>query len=172
MPRLSALDKARAIGQLEVGIHQHVVDQNFGVGHSTVYRLRQTFREKGDVNDRPRSGRPRVTTPAEYRNIRLVILRNRILSSRLGLQGNMAEGCRTRPSQGDSMQRISVPVNLQRSLHGQHCNELHVYVGVVNIVHGLNKCGVMFSDESRFCLRKIDDRVRVHMAATWGTIFQ
>ena len=31
MPRLSLLDKARAIGQLEAGIHQNVVAQNFGI---------------------------------------------------------------------------------------------------------------------------------------------
>ena len=134
MPRLSLLDKARAIGQHEVGIHRNVVAQNFGISQSTVSRLQQKFRETGDVKDRPRSGRPKVTTPAEDRYIRRLALR-------LGLQGNVAGGCRTTPSEGDSMQRISVPVNLQRSMHWLYCTEQHVYVGVVSIVHGLNKCG-------------------------------
>ena len=77
MPRLSLLDKARAIGQLEAGIHQNVVAQNYGISQSTVSRLRQEFRETGDVKDRPRSGRPKVTTPAEDRYINFVALRNR-----------------------------------------------------------------------------------------------
>ena len=43
----------------------------------TVRRLRQRYRETGQTADRPRSGRPRVTTPAQDRNIRTSHLRDR-----------------------------------------------------------------------------------------------
>uniref|UniRef100_A0AAZ3QHD6 Transposase Tc1-like domain-containing protein n=1 Tax=Oncorhynchus tshawytscha TaxID=74940 RepID=A0AAZ3QHD6_ONCTS len=43
----------------------------------TVRRLRKRDRETGWAADRPRSGRPRVTTPAQNRYIRTSHLRNR-----------------------------------------------------------------------------------------------
>ena len=62
MPRLSNLDRARAIGQLEAGVKQSVVAARFGVGQSTISKLKTKFRNTGDVKDRPKSGRPRITT--------------------------------------------------------------------------------------------------------------
>ncbi|CDQ91842.1 unnamed protein product [Oncorhynchus mykiss] len=43
----------------------------------TVRRLRQRYRETGWTADRPHSGRPRVTTPAQDRYIRTSHLRDR-----------------------------------------------------------------------------------------------
>uniref|UniRef100_A0AAZ3PE60 Transposase Tc1-like domain-containing protein n=1 Tax=Oncorhynchus tshawytscha TaxID=74940 RepID=A0AAZ3PE60_ONCTS len=43
----------------------------------TVRRLRQRYRETGWTADRPRSGRPRVITPAQDRYIRISHLRDR-----------------------------------------------------------------------------------------------
>uniref|UniRef100_A0AAQ4QBW3 Transposase Tc1-like domain-containing protein n=1 Tax=Gasterosteus aculeatus aculeatus TaxID=481459 RepID=A0AAQ4QBW3_GASAC len=43
----------------------------------TVRRLRQRYRETGRTADHPRSGRPRVTTPAQDRYIRILQLRDR-----------------------------------------------------------------------------------------------
>ena len=63
MSRLSLVEKARAIGQLQAGIHQSEVAQTFGVDQSTISRWRRKFRETGDVKDRPRNGRPSITTP-------------------------------------------------------------------------------------------------------------
>ena len=69
MPRLSLVVKARAIGQLQAGVHQSEVAQTFGVHRSTKSRWRTKFHETGYVKGRPRSGRNRVTTPAEDRYI-------------------------------------------------------------------------------------------------------
>ena len=48
---------------------------NFNV--RTVRRLRQNYRETGRAADRPHSGRPRATTPAQDRYIRTSHLRDR-----------------------------------------------------------------------------------------------
>ena len=47
MPRLSNLDRARAIGQLEAGVKQSVVAARFGVGQSTISKLKTKFRNTG-----------------------------------------------------------------------------------------------------------------------------
>ena len=49
--------------------------------HSDIERLVRRLRETGRVADRPRSGRPRVTSQRQDRAIRLAHLRNRHLTS-------------------------------------------------------------------------------------------
>ena len=71
MPRLSNLEKARAIGQVEAGVPQNQVAALFGVSPGTISKLKAKFRETGDAKDRPRSGRPKKTTPQEDRFITL-----------------------------------------------------------------------------------------------------
>ena len=71
MPRLSNLEKARAIGQVEAGVPQNQVAALFGVSPGTISKLKAKFRETGDVKDRLRSGRPKKTTPQEDRFITL-----------------------------------------------------------------------------------------------------
>ena len=90
MPRLSLQDKARAIGQLEAGVRGYRVAAAFGVSPGTISKLKTKFRETGDVKDRPRSGRPRKTTPQEDRFLTLASLRDRrlpaILAKKIGAQ--------------------------------------------------------------------------------------
>ena len=59
------------------GQRQQQVALQFGVNVSTVERLVRRLRDTGRVADRPRRGRPRVTTPRQDRAIRLAHLRNR-----------------------------------------------------------------------------------------------
>ena len=81
MPRLTDLDRARAIGQLQAGVPQNQVAALFGVSPSTISKVKAKFHITGDVRDRPRSGRPKKTTPEEDRFLTLSALRNRRLSS-------------------------------------------------------------------------------------------
>ena len=74
MVRLSQLDRGRAIALILQGRSQRDV----GVHGSTISRLVQRLRATGRLTDRPRSGRPRVTTQRQARRIRLVHLRNRL----------------------------------------------------------------------------------------------
>ena len=62
MPRLSLRDRDRVLGQLEACRHADAVAADFGCHVSTIYRLLERHRGTGDVSDRRRSGRPRVTS--------------------------------------------------------------------------------------------------------------
>ena len=71
MPRISNQNRAIAVGFLEAGTPVKQVAR-MGVSPNAIRKLRQKFMETGQVKDRPRSARPKVTT---YREDRLVINR-------------------------------------------------------------------------------------------------
>ena len=69
-------------GMLNAGMSGTVVSQHFGCTRKTIERLRKRFRVTGNqLADRPRSGRPRVTTATDDRYIVLQHLRNRRLTA-------------------------------------------------------------------------------------------
>ena len=63
------------------GQRQQQVANHFGVNVSTIERLVRRLRETGHLADRPRSGRPRVTSRRQDRTIRMAHLRNRHLTA-------------------------------------------------------------------------------------------
>ena len=65
-----------AVQMLLRGTSQAVITRNFQVSKSTITRLYQRLRQTGTTNDRPRSGRPRVTTRRQDRYMRLSHRRN------------------------------------------------------------------------------------------------
>ena len=77
MPRLNIDERNQAIGMLNPGMSAIVVSRHFDCTRNTIERLRRRFRVTGNVADRPRSGRSRVTTAADDRYIVLQHLRNR-----------------------------------------------------------------------------------------------
>uniref|UniRef100_A0A4W6C8R9 Transposase Tc1-like domain-containing protein n=1 Tax=Lates calcarifer TaxID=8187 RepID=A0A4W6C8R9_LATCA len=81
MPRLTDVDRARVIGQLQAGVLKNQVAALFGVSLSTISKLKAKFHITGDVRDRPRSGCPKKTTPQEDRFLTLSALRYHRLSS-------------------------------------------------------------------------------------------
>uniref|UniRef100_A0A672Z1Z5 Transposase Tc1-like domain-containing protein n=1 Tax=Sphaeramia orbicularis TaxID=375764 RepID=A0A672Z1Z5_9TELE len=81
MPRLNDNLRERAIGMLDAGLTARNVARRLQVHESTISRLRTRFRDTGTTQDRPRSGRPRVTTRNQDRHIRLAHLRDRQLSA-------------------------------------------------------------------------------------------
>ena len=62
MVRLTDVQRDRAIALLMQGQRQQQVANHFGVNVSTIERLVRRLRETGHLADRPRSGRPRVTS--------------------------------------------------------------------------------------------------------------
>ena len=166
MPRLSYLDKALAIGKVEAGVPENQVAALFGVSPGTISKLKAKFCQTGDVKDRPRSGRPRKTTPQEDRFITRTVLRNRRLSSR-DLQARFAG-------------RYGIQISDQTVRNRLHAANLRAYKATrkpaITALHRqahLRWCqqhrkwnrnmwgNVMFSDESRFCLPKLDGRNKV-----------
>ena len=81
MVRLTAVQRGHAIALLMQGQKQQQVARHFGVHVSTIERLIRRLRDTGRVADRPRSGRPRMTSQRQERAIRLAHLRNRHLTA-------------------------------------------------------------------------------------------
>ena len=81
MPGLNKDERNQAVGMLNAGMSATVVSRHFGCTRKTIERLRRRFRVTGNVADRPRSGRPRVTTAADDRCILVQHLPNRRLTA-------------------------------------------------------------------------------------------
>ena len=69
MPRVPALLREHALSMLQGGMRTADEARAINCNVRTVRRLRQRYRETGRIADRPRSGRPRITTPAQDRYI-------------------------------------------------------------------------------------------------------
>ena len=74
--------RERAIGMLIAGMSARDDARHFKRHESTISQLLNRFQQTGNVADRPRSGRPRKTTPREDRFLTTSSRRNRLLSSR------------------------------------------------------------------------------------------
>ena len=77
MGKLSILNRALAIGQLQAGKTVSEVANAFNVSRKAIQNLKKKFRDTGNVKDLPRSGRPKVTTPRQDRRMITSSLRNR-----------------------------------------------------------------------------------------------
>ena len=75
MPRLSRDVRNQVIRMVEAGMPVMVVARRLNVNRNTIGRVISRHRRTGDVGDGPRTGRPRVTTPAQDRFILNVHLR-------------------------------------------------------------------------------------------------
>ena len=65
MPRIPKHLRERAIGMLEAGASTEEVSVQVGSSVQAVRCLRRQFVQTGSTEDRQRSSRPRVTTPAQ-----------------------------------------------------------------------------------------------------------
>ena len=72
----------RAIGMFTASMSARDIARHFQRHKSTISRLLDRFLQTGNVADRPRSGRPRKTTPREDRFLTTSSRRNRFLSCR------------------------------------------------------------------------------------------
>eukprot|EP00063_Salmo_salar_P088287 XP_014063122.1 PREDICTED: uncharacterized protein LOC106609167 [Salmo salar] len=77
IPMIPAHLHELGLGMLQGGMRTADVARAINSNVRTVRRRRQRCRETGQTADRPRSGRPRVTTPAQDRYIRTSHLRDR-----------------------------------------------------------------------------------------------
>ena len=66
MPRISEINRALMVGQYQQGATMQAIANRFNVSKAAVCQIIRKHRETGYVKDRPRSGRPRATTPRRH----------------------------------------------------------------------------------------------------------
>ena len=120
MPRLSVQEPERVLSQLQAGRSVRDVAATFGCHLATIYCLETRHHLTGAVNDRPRSGRPRVTSQRQDRHIRFVHLRERSRPATVT----------TRETAGTHNNRISGRT-VQRCLHNLCLSAQKSYIGPV-----------------------------------------
>ncbi len=81
MPRLSNLDRGRALAMLQTGRTQSQVALKFGVSQNTINNLARRYQETSNVADRPRSGCPIVTTVQTDRRIETIATRRKFVTA-------------------------------------------------------------------------------------------
>ncbi|GFS08104.1 transposable element Tcb2 transposase [Elysia marginata] len=126
MPRISKVDRHRALGLLQAGRPVSEVGLRMNVNRTTIFRLSQRLHETDTVSDRPRSGRPRCTTQRQDRDLVRNHRNNRFLSA----------SASSRQTRGRNNQRISANT-LRRRLSTS---------GLVLVAHTSAKSGPSVTD--------------------------
>lgn len=163
MPRLSEDQRNQAIGMLRAGVSVALVSRAFGCSRQTIFSLRNRYLQTGRVQDRQRSGRPRVTTRRRDNYIRLTHLRRRFLpaTDTARALGITAQTVRNR------LREANPPIQARRPYTGQVLTARH-RVARLNwarqhrIFRRQDWRRVLFSDECRFNLSHADGRERVY----------
>lgn len=162
MPRLRKEERLQALLQLAAGVSVNDVATQFRCHRNTITRLQRRYRATGDIIDRPRSGRPRATTPRDDRYVTLVHLRDRFKTaestarecgvSNQTILNRLRSDRRPirprRPYVGSPISRINKRLRLRFAR--RHSRWTRALWG-----------RVLFSDESRFNVSFADGRVRV-----------
>lgn len=166
MPRLNPQQREQAVGRLNAGQRPQVVANAFNCNVRTIQRLRERHTATNSTNDRPRSGRPRVTTQRQDRYILRQHLHNRFLCATHTARQTI--GINQRPISDDTVRRRLQSSNLRcrRPARGpiltpRHRRErLQWATNHQNWRHQQWRT-VIFSDESRYCISTADGRTRV-----------
>ena len=169
MVRLTDVQRGRAIALLMQGQRQQQVANHFGVNVSKIERLVRRLRETGHLADRPRSGRPRVTSRRQDRTIRLVHLRNRHLTATETALNTVGTHNRqiSRKTVGSRLREIDLrarrlyvglPLTQARRLRRMAWLTAHA----PRLFPMRQWRRVLFTDESRFTLYRADGRRRVY----------
>ena len=69
------------MGWVQAGMTHQVIADHFNVSRITISMLMIRLRQKGRTNDRPRNGRPRETPQRQDRHLRLIQLRNCMITA-------------------------------------------------------------------------------------------
>ena len=66
---------------VQAGMTHQAVADHFNVSRINMSRLMTRLRQTGRTNERPRNDRPRVTSQRQDRHLRLILLRNRMITA-------------------------------------------------------------------------------------------
>ena len=168
MPRLRQADRDRAVAML-LQISQSDVSRPLRNNHSTISRLWQRLPLTGITADRPRSGRPRVTTARQDHHTRLTHLRDRFqTATETALNTPGTHNNRIHPQTVRNRLRdvglrarrpyVGIPLTVRTRAIRLHWLERH---RPVNFTRRRWR-NILFSDESRFSLHRADGRKRVY----------
>ena len=165
--KLTTEQRLRALGRLEAGEPATRVARVFNVHEHTIRRLRNRHLQTGSVADQQRSGRPRVTSCRQNRQIVLTHLLDRFT-----VPANTA-----RNTIGLGGRRISA-YTFRRRLRVWRIQCRRPYVGAkltpnhrarrLNWARNYRRWrlaqwwNVLFTDEARFCVDSNDGREHVH----------
>lgn len=162
--KLSIAERWQAIGMKNAGMSNRQIAANFGVNNSVISRLVARHRQTGSIEDRPRSGRPRKTTPREDRFLARQA-RLHPFSTAGQLRGMWPTGGQIsdrtvirrlhrsrlrarRPLKRPELTRRHRQARMEWARHHRHWN-----IRSWRRIH--------WSDESRFLLKPFDGRIRV-----------
>src|ERR1700729_668692 len=169
MPRLAESEKNQIIGLLNAGVRISTVARTFNVSRLTVYRLQQRFQPTGVTRDRPRPGRPRVSTQRQDGFIRTVHLRNSFQPAQRTADTINASANNRQVSLNTVLRRLREanirprrPVRRLR-LQPRHIQNRLQWANVHIRWSRRQWQSVIFSDESRFVLERHDGRIRVYI---------
>lgn len=164
--RMTPQERLRAIGMIQAGLSNRQVAVNLNRDHRIIDHLWNRYIQTGSVSDRPRAGRPRVTTARDDQYLVTCALRQRTLNSRR-LREQLRAGANVNVSDQTIRNRLHErnlaarrPV-VRQPLTRQH-RRLRRQWGVTHRRWTRAQWRlVMFSDESRFNVDHHDGRVRV-----------
>jgi transposase len=179
MPRLNEGQRNNAIGRLQTGETQTHISRVLNVSQSNISRLWDRYQQQGSTHDRPQSGRPRVTTPAQDRHIRLRNLRDRFTiatSTAAAIPGQRRisdQTVRNRLREAGIRARRPVKAVVLTRRHRQVRLQ---WVRTYRVWPQQRWRTAWFSDESRFLLKRGVGRARVYrrdeMSALPITVFR
>ena len=163
MPRLNNDDRKQAIGMLNSGTSATVVSRHLCCTRKTIERLRRRFPVTGNVADRPRSGRPHVTTAADDRCIASQHLRNkRLTAAATGRQYDIhPQTVRNRPRQ-NVQSILEYRPYFGQILTRHHRTARQDWCSRYMHFRRADRDLILFSDEFRFNLSHAGGRERVY----------
>jgi hypothetical protein len=155
MPRLSQELSECAIGMLQANMNVTTVARTLGCKRLAIHHLRRRFKMTGSTKDRPRSGRPKVTSPADDRFILLRHLRDRFLpatSSTNVVQGRRVSARTNRRKLNANGLRPLRPYKLKGLILTNRHRQERLRWCRIRLRWRLNNewSHVLFSNESRF----------------------
>ena len=166
MPRLNKDERNQAIGMLSIGTSKRNVARLMNCNRSTIIDLWNHYKQQGHARDRPRTGRPRVTTANQDRYMRLSHARDRFLSA--AETARQTIGTHNRPINGNTVSRLLAENGLRsrRPYTGQillprHRQARLAWANAHSRWPRQRWQTVLFTDESKFNLSYSDGRRRV-----------
>ena len=111
MPRLNPQQREQAIGRLHAGQPARVIANDFNCNVRKIERLRVRYNATHSTNDRPRGGRPQVTTAHQNRLMVRQHLRNWF--TRATETARQTVGTHQRPISADTVRHRLVASNLR-----------------------------------------------------------